>query len=126
MSHSASSREPQQFCSRRCGHRDLGDSGTPSRNDPRSDAGGQRTLLAPRGLLCAAAFACTDYKVQGRTLDRVALELRGIRTVNIDGLVVPTQRDAYSLYIQLSRCPSLDGITLLSKARERFCWQGAG
>ncbi|PVH90136.1 hypothetical protein DM02DRAFT_548380, partial [Periconia macrospinosa] len=28
-----------------------------------------------RGLSCTAAFACTDYKVQGRTLERVALEL---------------------------------------------------
>ena len=32
---------------------------------------------------------------------------------------VPTQCDPYSLYVQLSRCPSLDGIILLSKAQER-------
>ncbi|KAM4067646.1 AAA domain-containing protein [Hirsutella rhossiliensis] len=31
----------------------------------------------PEGLPCAAAFACTDYKVQGGTPERVALELRG-------------------------------------------------
>ena len=75
--------------------------------------------MTRRGLLCTVAFACTDYKVQGRTLDRVALELRGTRTTNVDGEAVPTQCDPYSLYVQLSRCGSLDGIMLLSKARER-------
>jgi hypothetical protein len=49
----------------------------------------------------------------------VALELRGTRTTNIDGQSVPSQCDPYSLYVQLSRCRSLDGIMLLSKARER-------
>ena len=57
--------------------------------------------------------------MQGRTLDRVALELRGARTTNIDGRIVPAHCDLYSLYVQLSRCSSLDGIMLLSKARER-------
>ncbi|KAM4064159.1 PIF1-like helicase [Hirsutella rhossiliensis] len=33
--------------------------------------------VSRKGLPCAAAFACTDYKVQGRTPERVALELRG-------------------------------------------------
>ncbi|KAM4063609.1 AAA domain-containing protein [Hirsutella rhossiliensis] len=37
----------------------------------------QRNDVSRRGLPCAAAFACTDYKVQGGTLERVALELRG-------------------------------------------------
>ena len=32
---------------------------------------------------------------------------------------VPSQCEPYSLYVQLSRCPSLDGVMLLSKARER-------
>ncbi|KAL8364684.1 hypothetical protein RB595_003794 [Gaeumannomyces hyphopodioides] len=72
-----------------------------------------------KGLPCVAAFACTDYKVQGRTLDRVAVELRGTRTTNIGGQAVPSTCDPYSLYVQLSRCRTLDGITLLSKARER-------
>ena len=79
----------------------------------------QQTEVTRRGLPCTVAFACTDYKVQGRTLDRVALELRGTRTTNVDGEAVPTQCDPYSLYVQLSRCGSLDGIMLLSKARER-------
>jgi len=72
-----------------------------------------------RGLPCTAAFACTDYKVQGRTLERVALELRGSRTVQVDGQTVSSQCDPYSLYVQLSRSPSLQGIMLLSKVRER-------
>jgi hypothetical protein len=68
---------------------------------------------------CTAAFACTDYKVQGRTLERVALELRGTRTTHIDGQAVASQCDPYGLYVQLSRCTSLGGIMLLSRARER-------
>jgi hypothetical protein len=79
----------------------------------------QRSNVRRRGLPCVAGFACTDYKVQGRTLDRVALELRGSRTTQINGSVVPSQCDPYSLYVQLSRCRTLEGIVLLSKARER-------
>ena len=78
----------------------------------------QQVDVSRRGLPCAPAFACTDYKVQGRTLDLVALELRGTRTTNIDGQAVPSQCDPYSLYVQLSRCRTLDGIMLLSRARE--------
>ncbi|KAL8284675.1 hypothetical protein RB600_009209 [Gaeumannomyces tritici] len=79
----------------------------------------QQNAVTRRGLPCAAAFACTDYKVQSRTLDRVALELRGARTTKVNGEVVPSQCDPYSLYVQLSRCSTLDGIMLLSKVRER-------
>uniref|UniRef100_A0A8H7K5F3 Uncharacterized protein n=1 Tax=Bionectria ochroleuca TaxID=29856 RepID=A0A8H7K5F3_BIOOC len=79
----------------------------------------QQHDVTRKGSPCTPAFACTDYKVQGRTLNQVALELRGTRTTNIDGKVVPSQCDPYSLYVQLSRCPSLDGIILVSKARER-------
>lgn len=43
----------------------------------------------------------------------------GTRTTNIDGQAVPSTCDPYSLYVQLSRCGSLDGIILLCKARER-------
>ncbi|KJZ68216.1 hypothetical protein HIM_12394 [Hirsutella minnesotensis 3608] len=79
----------------------------------------QQNDVSRRGLPCAAAFACTDYKVQGGTLERVALELRGTRTVIVGGQMVPSQCDPYSLYVQLSRCPTLDGIMLISKARAR-------
>ncbi|EGY20851.1 uncharacterized protein VDAG_02375 [Verticillium dahliae VdLs.17] len=75
----------------------------------------QKNDVSRRGLPCAAAFACTDYKVQSKTLDQVALELRGTRTMRVDSRAVPTQCDPYSLYVQLSRCKSLDGIILLSK-----------
>jgi hypothetical protein len=47
------------------------------------------------------------------------LELRGTRTTVVEGKAVPSQCDPYSLYVQLSRCPSLDGIMLLSRAQER-------
>ncbi|KAM4061443.1 PIF1-like helicase [Hirsutella rhossiliensis] len=79
----------------------------------------QQNDVSRKGPPCAAAFACTDYKVQGGTLERVALELRGTRTTNVGGRAVPSQCDPYSLYVQLSRCPTLDGIMLVSKARER-------
>lgn len=79
----------------------------------------QLSDVTRKGLPCAAAFACTDYKVQGRTLERVLLELRGTRVTNVDGQMVPSRCDPYSLYVQLSRCPSLDGIMLVSKVRER-------
>jgi hypothetical protein len=79
----------------------------------------QKHSVSRRGLPCTAAFACTDYKVQGRTLDRVALELRGTRTMKVDGETVRSPCDPYSLYVQLSRCRTLHGITLLSKARAR-------
>ncbi|KAM4063431.1 PIF1-like helicase [Hirsutella rhossiliensis] len=79
----------------------------------------QQKEVTRKGLPCAAAFACTDYKVQGGTLERVALELRGTRTTNVGGRAVPSQCDPYSLYVQLSRCPTLDGIMLISEVRER-------
>ena len=79
----------------------------------------QRTTVSRRGLPCTAAFACTDYKVQGKTLEQVALELRGTRTQNINGTMVPSRCDPYSLYVQLSRSRTLDAIVLLSEARER-------
>ncbi|KAM4055547.1 AAA domain-containing protein [Hirsutella rhossiliensis] len=77
----------------------------------------QRNDVGRRGLPCAAAFACTDYKVQGGTIERVALELRGARTTTVEGRAVASPCDPYSLYVQLSRCPTLDGIMLVSEAR---------
>ncbi|KAM4064037.1 PIF1-like helicase [Hirsutella rhossiliensis] len=58
----------------------------------------QQKEVTRKGLPCAAAFACTDYKVQGGTLERVALELRGTRTTNVGG----------------------HGIMLISEVRERL------
>jgi len=79
----------------------------------------QQNDVTRKGLPCAATFACTDYKVQSRTFERIALELRGTRTTNVNGSVFPSQCDPYSLYVQLSRCRTLDGIMLVSKVRER-------
>ena len=60
----------------------------------------QQTDVSRRTALCGRIRCiCTDYKVQGRTLDRVALELRGTRTTIIDGQAVPIQCDPYSLYV---------------------------
>jgi hypothetical protein len=68
-----------------------------------------------KGLPCTAAFACTDYKVQGKTLDSVALDISGNRLRNGE-----TGRcDPYSVYVQLSRSRSLRNVVLLSQAREQ-------
>ncbi|KAJ4214841.1 hypothetical protein NW757_014714, partial [Fusarium falciforme] len=79
----------------------------------------QRHEVSRRGLPCTAAFACTDYKIQGETLVEIALELRGTGTKlnTTTGQLEAGKCDPYSLYVQLSRCKSLDGIILLSKAR---------
>ncbi|KAM4062083.1 PIF1-like helicase [Hirsutella rhossiliensis] len=61
----------------------------------------------------------TTSAERGKTLERVALELRGTRTTKMDGTVVPSQCDPYGLYVQLSRCRTLDGIMLVSKVRDR-------
>jgi len=77
-----------------------------------------RPSLRRRGLPCAAAFACTDFKAQGRTLDNVWLDLRGTReTVEVDGSRTASKVSPESLYVQLSRARSLRGIRLLSEAR---------
>ncbi|RKK86029.1 hypothetical protein BFJ68_g17175 [Fusarium oxysporum] len=73
----------------------------------------------PAGLAVRPGVRMYELQGTGENVRRVALELRGTRTTNIDGLLVPSQCDPYSLYVQLSRCRSLDGIMLLSEARER-------
>lgn len=42
-----------------------------------------------------------------------------MRTIQVSGQAVPSKCDLYSLYVQLSRSRSLQGITLLSKVRGR-------
>lgn len=69
------------------------------------------------GLPCTPTFACTDYKVQGRTLTRAVLELRGTRTTRRGGEVMASSCDAYSLYVQLSRCRTLADLRLVSEVR---------
>ncbi|PVH90752.1 hypothetical protein DM02DRAFT_734435 [Periconia macrospinosa] len=99
--------------------RDVQAASETSLNDGVEDAG---IGTASRNLLRWVTIVgghVTDYKVRGRTLERVALELRGIRTTNVCGQAIPSQCDPYSLYVQLSRSSSLAGIMLLSKVRER-------
>ncbi|KAJ6436948.1 retrovirus polyprotein [Purpureocillium lavendulum] len=76
-------------------------------------------LLTPMSVKIARQRKRPWQRTDGRSLDRVALELRGTRTTNIEGRAVPAQCDPYSLYVQLSRCRTLDGIMLASKVRER-------
>ena len=79
----------------------------------------QQNDITRKGLPCTAAFAYTDYKVQGKTLKRVALKLQGTRIIHINSQAVASQCNPYKLYMQLSRYTSLSGIILLSRARER-------
>lgn len=66
-----------------------------------------------RGLPVVPAFVVTDYKAQGKTFVDVLLELRGNRMTNGQ----PSKCDFTSLYVQLSRCRTLQGIKLLSPIR---------
>lgn len=72
------------------------------RQSPQRKRPWQQNGVTREGLPCAPAFACTDYKVQLRTLDRVALELRGARTTNIDGHTV-SDFSAIAIYLVLPR-----------------------
>jgi hypothetical protein len=67
----------------------------------------QQHDVTRRGLPCTAAFAYTDYKVQGRTLDRVALQLRGTEQYKPVGkqFQANATRIAYTYSCQdVSRC----------------------
>ncbi|KAI1289116.1 hypothetical protein F5Y03DRAFT_378387 [Xylaria venustula] len=68
-----------------------------------------------RGLPVVPAFVLTDYKAQGKTFMEVLLELRGNRVTNGQ----PSKCDFTSLYVQLSRCRTLQGIKLLSPIRQQ-------
>ena len=70
-----------------------------------------------RFAVCVAAFACTDY-LQGASQNVGARGAGAARTTMVNREVAPSQRDPYSLYVQLSQY-SLDDIMLLSEARER-------
>lgn len=61
-----------------------------------------------RGLPVVPAFVLIDYKAQGKTFADVLLKLRGNRTTNGQ----PSKCDFTSLYVQLSRCRTLQGMVL--------------
>jgi hypothetical protein len=75
------------------------------------------------GLPCAAAFACTDYKVQSRTFDRVALELRGAKTtkIKIHGEVVPSQCDLQLVCTTIALLETGRYHASIQGTGERFC-----
>ena len=62
-------------------------------------ARGNSTTSAGGACRVARRLPARTIKVQGRRLSRVALELRGTRTIEICGRAVPTQCDPYSLYV---------------------------
>ena len=66
-----------------------------------------------RGLPVVPAFVLTDYKAQGKSFVQLLLELRGSRMFNGE----PSKCDFTSLYVQLSRCTTLQGIKLISPIR---------
>ncbi|KAI0967095.1 hypothetical protein F4678DRAFT_483481 [Xylaria arbuscula] len=67
-----------------------------------------------RGLPVVPAFVLTDYKAQGKTFIEVLLKLQGNCVTNGQ----PSKCDFTSLYVQLSRCRTLQGIKLLSPIRQ--------
>jgi hypothetical protein len=75
--------------------------------------------LARTGLPCAPGFALTDYKAQGRTLEKVLLGLYGRKETK--GGQSTEKCDVLSLYVQLSRCKRLRDIRLIQPIqREHF------
>lgn len=68
-----------------------------------------------RGLPVVPAFVLTDYTAQGKTFMGVLLELRGNRVINGQA----SKCNFTSLYVQLSRCRTLQGIRLLSAVRQQ-------
>jgi hypothetical protein len=73
----------------------------------KKDANGNSLFGACKriGLPCTPAFAITDYKSQGKTMEQVVLGLYGRYPGNKCSFT--------SFYVQLSRCKSLNGIRLL-------------
>lgn len=59
-----------------------------------------------RGLACTPSFALTDYKAQGRTFEKIIVDLRSRRAVS--GRI-----DPISAYVSLSRCKTLSGVRML-------------
>lgn len=75
------------------------------------------TTCKRRGIACTPAFAITDHKAQGRTFDKILVELTG-RKDNVDRF------ESISAYVSLSRCKTLAGIKLLDKVTKEH-WRNA-
>jgi hypothetical protein len=63
------------------------------------------------GLPCTPGFALTDFKSQGKNLENAILGLYGRADRRQDGTL--DKCEFTSLYVQLSRCKTLQGIQLL-------------
>jgi hypothetical protein len=72
-----------------------------------------RSSCRRSGLPCTPAFAMTDFKAQGRTFLKVMLELLGKKTTTTG----PAKCDFMSLYVQLSRATTWEGISLSREPR---------
>lgn len=64
------------------------------------------------------AFAITDYKCQGRTFDRVAIDFEG--TIHGNGKIGDSQGQYADVYVPLSRVRKLSGISLLRPVRREL------
>ncbi|KAK1634962.1 hypothetical protein BDP81DRAFT_432315, partial [Colletotrichum phormii] len=70
--------------------------------------------LIRTGLPCSPAFALTDFKAQGRTLDKTLLGLYGTRGTKGIGASGRTSKcSAITMYVQLSRARRFDDIALI-------------
>jgi hypothetical protein len=76
--------------------------------------------ITRRGLPCVPGFALTDYKSQGRGMEKVLLGLYGRRTTRAtDGRIEEEKCEILSLYVQLSRCKQMANIRLLRPLRNK-------
>lgn len=75
------------------------------------------TVCKRKGLPCTPAFAITDHKAQGRTFDKILVELTGRRRSS-------KKFEPISAYVSLSRCRSLRGIKLLNRVSKEN-WENA-
>ncbi|XP_044715320.1 ATP-dependent DNA helicase PIF1 [Hirsutella rhossiliensis] len=71
----------------------------------------------PEGIAVRSSLRLHGLQGAGQNARARGPGAAGTRTTKVDGRAVPSQCDPYSLYVQLSRCRTLDGITLVSKAR---------
>lgn len=71
------------------------------------------TTYKRRGIACLPAFTITDYKIQGRTFDRILVQLTRQKE-NVDRF------KPISTYISLSRYKILTGIKLLDKVKKEY------
>jgi hypothetical protein len=76
--------------------------------------------LSRCGLPCVPGFVLTDYKSQGRGMDKVLLGLYGRKATRArDGTLEEDKCEILSLYVQLSRCKQMANVHLLRPLRAK-------